>query len=1121
MNLCRETIWDTQNDGTQYAKLEEADLVYDFFARLNPKFDTVCGRILGQRPLPSLMEVCFEVRLEEDRTNAMGVLTTPTIDYLPLTLGPQIMTVTRIMESQFLETTPASTSQSTDPTASQIKTPTLGAIAQSGMSQSLGLISVDGKNPWILDSGATVAERKNRHIVEVACSLMLSTSLPSYLWGDAFLTATHLINRMPSRILHLQTPLDCLKESYSSTHLVSEVPLSVFGCTAYVHNFGPNQTKFTPRAQACVFVGYPLHQRGYKCFHPPSRKYFVTMDVTFCENRPYLPVSHLQGRVRNLRKEVGSPTGQQPAPVQDFEPPRDQGMENPTEPCTNNTISENDRSDVAVLENMEEKNRGDETEVSDPALNIPLATMFPMIISLHKMKALKKNRTWEICALPKGHKTVGCKWAFSLKYKVDGTLDRHKARVLLSVAVNKDWSLYQLDVKNAFLNGDLVEEVYLSPPPGFEAQFGQQSQGYSQGHSDHTLFTKVSKTGKIAILIVYVDDIVLTGDDQTEISQLKQRMGDEFEIKDLGNLKYFLGIEVARSKEGISMSQRKYTLDLLTETVPVDKEQYQRLAFYEKHMEAINRILRYLKNTPELNMLRLTDISSKKDLTMEAYAFRTFLQANSSFLREFGVSFVALWSVKANIEEFLLHLSFRDVGGFFMACQVVREERGPYSDPQHPYFYEEEDTWMAPGFINQFYEVPDYWKTYVHEVDQEREMWLNSFYKAPLRLPMPAELEYWWEQDHIPEFVLVNKEPEPDPEDPSKHVYTEDPLILHTPTGRLINYIEDEEYGVRMFWQPPLKEGEDVDPEKVDFLPLGFDEFYGRAVTEKKENFLMRFVSGLENGLKSRLENFEKWAEEKKKDSEMKKELIEKELELIEAEICLEETIEDMEEELKRKEEEEEKKVEMGLLDEDSTSSTNLDKKASVEEEDEEEDDYDDEDTFDAPPSSFGSIAADQDPSKDQKPNKPTNSPFSTASLHFASRTPVSGVPSRLIQSIFPWTKGRSSLKASPSSCASRDYYSESLRSVCFPRMPSSKGSLKAVVPFQWQNKSSILHPSRKKLQLRPRAESHSYHLVSINSDKFTPCDDQFNETGGIRHSILSWHTPLDVLESYADTTKR
>ncbi|KAL0553893.1 hypothetical protein IC582_007797 [Cucumis melo] len=578
---------------------------------------------------------------------------------------------------------------------------------------------------------------------------MLSTSLPSYLWGDAILTATHLINRMPSRILHLQTPLDCLKESYPSTRLVSEVPLRVFGCTAYVENVSEesNSTfEFVEPTSITVFdidphpIILPTNQVPWKTYYR-----------------------------RNLRKEVGSPTSQPPAPVQDFEPPRDQGMENPTKPCTNNTMSENDKSDVAVLENMEEKNRDDETEVRietsndeaeqgytrkldeyDPSLDIPIAlrkgtrsctkhpicnyvsydnlspqfraftasldsTIIPKNIYtalecpewknavMEEMKALEKNRTWEICALPKGHKTVGCKWVFSLKYKADGTLDRHKARlvakgftqtygidysetfspvaklntvrVLLSVAVNKDWPLYQLDVKNAFLNGDLVEEVYMSLLPGFEAQFGQQvcklhkslyglkqsprewfdrfttfvkSQGYSQGHSDHTLFTKASKTGKIAILIVYVDDIVLTGDDQTEISQLKQRMGDEFEIKDLGNLKYFLGMEVARSKEGISVSQRKYTLDLLTETgmlgcrpadtpiefncklgnsddqVPVDKEQYQRLvgkliylshtrpdisfavsvvsqfmqAPYEKHMEAVNRILRYLKNTP-------------------------------------------------------------------------------------------------------------------------------------------------------------------------------------------------------------------------------------------------------------------------------------------------------------------------------------------------------------------------------------------------------------------------------------------------------------------------------------------------------------------------------------------
>ncbi|KAM1116076.1 hypothetical protein TB2_006534 [Malus domestica] len=274
---------------------------------------------------------------------------------------------------------------------------------------------------------------------------------------------------------------------------------------------------------------------------------------------------------------------------------------------------------------------------------------------------------------------------------------------------------------------------------------------------------------------------------------------------------------------------------------------------------------------------------------------------------------------------------------------MVREEMGPYGDPQHPYFYEDDDVWMAPGFINQFYEVPDYWKTYVHEVDEEREMWLNSFYKTPLRIPMPAELEYWWSKDETPEFVLVI--PEPDPEDPSK--------------------------------LPLLKDGEEVDPKKVEFLPLGFDEFYGRNVDAKKKNLWMRVVSAVENACKPIFENVEKWTEEKRKAGEVKLKLIEKELELVEAELCLEEVIEDVDGELKRREKEEEK-VEMGLQEEEDTSaaSAKQDEKPLVEE-DEDEEEEEDEDEDDVAPSSFGSATADQDATKNgQRGNNLVN-------LHF------------------------------------------------------------------------------------------------------------------------------------------
>ena len=147
-----------------------------------------------------------------------------------------------------------------------------------------------------------------------------------------------------------------------------------------------------------------------------------------------------------------------------------------------------------------------------------------------------------------------------------------------------------MDVKNAFLHGDLHEELYMHIPPGFETsqtngevlrlhrslyrlkqsprawfdRFRQSmlKRGYIQSNADHTLFFKHA-TGKVAILIVYVDDIVITRDDVTEIVDLKKYLAQEFEVKDLGQLKYFLGIEISRGPKGMFLSERKYVLDLL------------------------------------------------------------------------------------------------------------------------------------------------------------------------------------------------------------------------------------------------------------------------------------------------------------------------------------------------------------------------------------------------------------------------------------------------------------------------------------------------------------------------------------------------------------------------------
>uniref|UniRef100_A0A803QHQ0 Reverse transcriptase Ty1/copia-type domain-containing protein n=1 Tax=Cannabis sativa TaxID=3483 RepID=A0A803QHQ0_CANSA len=146
-------------------------------------------------------------------------------------------------------------------------------------------------------------------------------------------------------------------------------------------------------------------------------------------------------------------------------------------------------------------------------------------------------------------------------------------------------------------NGDL-EEVLMSPPPppGFEKgvgfgkvcklkkslyglkqspsawfeRFGRvlRCHGYTQSEADHTMFYKHSKEGKVAILIVHVDHIVLTGGDHGELDELKKRLAQEFEIRGLRTLKYLLGMEFFGSKEGIFINQRKYALYLLQETGP-------------------------------------------------------------------------------------------------------------------------------------------------------------------------------------------------------------------------------------------------------------------------------------------------------------------------------------------------------------------------------------------------------------------------------------------------------------------------------------------------------------------------------------------------------------------------
>ena len=171
-------------------------------------------------------------------------------------------------------------------------------------------------------------------------------------------------------------------------------------------------------------------------------------------------------------------------------------------------------------------------------------------------------------------------------------------RFLLKVAASRNWFLHQLDISNAFLNGDLDEKIYMKIPDGYAERKGitlaktdvfrlkksiyglkQASRqwvlkfsaalsrlGFTTGTSDHTLFLKSLNDGHFLAVLVYVDDIIVSGSSASHSWQLIHDLSQQFKLRDLGVLKYFLGLEIARTSQSISLCQRKYALEMLTST---------------------------------------------------------------------------------------------------------------------------------------------------------------------------------------------------------------------------------------------------------------------------------------------------------------------------------------------------------------------------------------------------------------------------------------------------------------------------------------------------------------------------------------------------------------------------
>ncbi|KAJ9548882.1 hypothetical protein OSB04_021425 [Centaurea solstitialis] len=374
-----------------------------------------------------------------------------------------------------------------------------------------------------------------------------------------------------------------------------------------------------------------LRSQGYRCWDPISQRLRISRNVTFWEHVPFytMPNSHFETPTSivpfftdssisldlpsstftpnpEAHAPVASPAPSIPPPVPIASPTPEAPVHVPSPPPTQSSVpTSRSTSEPSV-------------ESADPG---PSSSE-----NVHRSdRALDKAQTWDSVPLPPGKRPIGSKWVFKIKTKSDGSIDRYKARLvakgfnqeygidyeetfalvaritsvrsLLAIAATKRWPLFQMDVKNAFLNGDLSEEVYMNPPPGVslptghvcrlrKALYGLKqsprawfekfsttvlSLGFSASNYDSGLFTRTTDAGTI-LLLLYVDDMIITGSDSTGITLLKQSLSASFEMKDLGKLHYFLGLEVLSDSRGTYLCQAKYTSDLLSRAGITDKK---------------------------------------------------------------------------------------------------------------------------------------------------------------------------------------------------------------------------------------------------------------------------------------------------------------------------------------------------------------------------------------------------------------------------------------------------------------------------------------------------------------------------------------------------------------------
>jgi hypothetical protein len=494
-----------------------------------------------------------------------------------------------------------------------------------------------------------VAERKNRTIMNMVRSMLLEKKVPKTFWPEAVNWAIHILNRSPTFAVKDKTP----EEAWSGVKPSVEY-FKVFGCLSHVHVSDNNRTKLDDKSRGSVLLGVSAESKAYRLYDPMSQRIIMSRDVVFEEDKSWDWEKSLEGAI-NADLEWGDSedktsiidVNEEDSAAGNAADPTDEGNDEDSAAAPTDEGIEDFSSNELIKENSPNSNAGrhgtppvwmrdyvsgeglsdDEetanfaTLLTDDLFYYEDAVKYEMWRKVmdSEIEAIEKNNTWQLMELPARGKVIGVKWVYKTKHNENGEIDKHKARLVakgyaqqhgidytkvfapvarldtirlvVALAAQKKWTIYQLDVKSAFLHGELNEEVFVEQPCGYVKKGCEQmvyklkkalnglkqaprawysriesyfvKEGFERCQYEHTLFIKNKARGKILIISLYVDDLIFTGNDESMFVKFKSSMMREFDMTDLGKMRFFLGIEVVQRADGIFINQKKYALEVL------------------------------------------------------------------------------------------------------------------------------------------------------------------------------------------------------------------------------------------------------------------------------------------------------------------------------------------------------------------------------------------------------------------------------------------------------------------------------------------------------------------------------------------------------------------------------